>query len=200
MLTYIEGILAEKSPAQAIIDCHGLGYQLNISLNTYSRLPEIGQKCKLFTHLAVKSEATTPVGMVLYGFHSNDEKNVFLHLISVNGVGMNTGRLILSSLSTAEIVTAVGSGDLYTFKKVKGIGEKTAQRILIELKDKLAKETYQDEIFISPNNSLKNEALTALVMLGFNKNAAEKAMERVVKEQGLDISIEDLIKLSLKHL
>lgn len=200
MLTYIEGILVEKSPAQAIVDCNGLGYQLNISLNTYSKLGETGVKCKLFTHLAVKSEATTPVGMVLYGFHSKDEKNIFLHLISVNGVGMNTARLILSSLSISEIVSAISSGELYTFKKVKGIGEKTAQRILIDLKDKLAKETYQDEIFISPNNSLKNEALSALVMLGFNKNAAEKAIEKVIKESGLSISLEEFIKLSLKHL
>jgi holliday junction DNA helicase RuvA len=200
MLTYIEGILVEKSPAQAIIDCNGLGYQLNISLNTYSKLVEVGQKCKLYTHLAVKSEATTPVGMVLYGFISPDEKNIFLHLISVNGVGMNTARLILSSLTASEIVTAVSGGDLYTFKKVKGIGEKTAQRILIELKDKLSKETYQDEIFIPANNSLKNEALTALIMLGFNKNSAEKALEKVIKDQGLSMSLENLIKLSLKNL
>jgi len=200
MLAYIEGILVEKSPAQAVIDCNGLGYELNISLNTYSKLGETGQKCKLFTHLAIKSEATTPVGMVMYGFISPDEKNLFLHLISVSGVGMNTARLILSSLSISEIVTAVSNGDLYTFKKVKGIGEKTAQRILIDLRDKLSKENYREEISVLANNSLKNEALSALIMLGFNKNVAEKALEKVIKEQGLSVSLENLIKQSLKYL
>ncbi len=200
MLTYIEGILVEKSPAHAVIDCNGLGYQLNISVNTFSKLGETGIKHKLHTHLAVKSEATTPVGMVLYGFATPDEKTVFLHLITVNGVGMNTARLILSSLTTADVVAAINSGDLYTFKKVKGIGEKTAQRILIELKDKVLKDTYQNENFSSLNNSLRNEALSALIMLGFNKNAAEKAVEKVIKDQGLSMSIEDIIKLSLKHL
>ena len=200
MLTYIQGILVEKGPAQAIVECNGLGYELNISLNTFSKLGEIGQKCKLFTHLAIKSEATTPVGMVMYGFVSPDEKNLFLHLISVSGVGMNTARLILSSLSISEIVTAVSNGDLYTFKKVKGIGEKTAQRILIDLRDKLSKENYREEISVLANNSLKNEALSALIMLGFNKNVAEKALEKVIKEQGLSVSLENLIKQSLKYL
>lgn len=200
MLTYIEGTLVEKSPAHAVIDCNGLGYLLNISVNTFSKLGETGIKHKLFTHLAVKSEATTPVGMVLYGFATADEKTIFLHLITVNGVGMNTARLILSSLTTADVVAAIYAGDLYTFKKVKGIGEKTAQRILIELKDKVTKDAYQGENFISSNNSLRNEALTALIMLGFNKNAAEKAVEKVIKDQGLSMSIEELIKLSLKHL
>lgn len=200
MLSYIHGILVEKSPAHAVIECNGMGYLLNISVNTYSNLGDPGIKLKLFTHLAVKSEATTPVGMVLYGFATTDEKNMFLHLITVNGVGMNTARLILSSLTTADVVNAINTGDLYTFKKVKGIGEKTAQRILIELKDKVAKEIYQGENFISSNNSLRNEALSALIMLGFNKNAAEKAVDKVIKEQGISISIEDLIKFSLKHL
>lgn len=200
MLSYIEGLLIEKNPAAAVIDCGGVGFMLNISVNTFTQLGEINQKCKLFTHLAIKSEATTPVGLVIYGFATEEERYLFLELISVNGVGYNTARLILSSLTTGETVSAISNGDFFTFKKVKGIGEKTAQRIIIELRDKISKTSGQKEFLIPANNTLNNEALQALVMLGFNRNAAEKAIDKVIKNEGVSIVLEDLIKHALKLL
>lgn len=200
MLSYIEGLLVEKNPATAVIDCSGVGFMLNISVNTFSQLGEVNQKCKLFTHLAIKSEATTPVGLVLYGFATKDELSLFQELISVNGVGSNTARLILSSLTVEETVSAISLGDVFTFKKVKGIGEKTAQRIIIELRDRIAKVSGAKEFSIPVNNTLSNEALTALIMLGFNRNAAGKAIEKVIKNEGVNIVLEDLIKQALKLL
>ncbi|HNW97188.1 MAG TPA: Holliday junction branch migration protein RuvA [Bacteroidales bacterium] len=200
MFSYIEGLLVEKSPALAVIDCGGVGFKLNISLNTYSQLKEINLKCKLFTHLAIKSEATNPVGLVLYGFFTEDERSLFQELISVNGVGYNTARLILSSLTTNETVSAISNGDILTFRKVKGIGEKTAQRIIIELRDKISKISGSKEILTSVGNTLSNEALTALIMLGFNRNAALKAIDKVIKNEGVNITLEDIIKQSLKLL
>jgi holliday junction DNA helicase RuvA len=200
MLSYIEGLLVEKNPAVAVIDCGGVGFMLNISVNTYSQLCEVNQKCKLFTHLAIKSEATTPVGLVVYGFATEEERYLFLELISVNGVGYNTARLILSSLTTGETVSAISNSDVFTFKKVKGIGEKTAQRIIIELRDKIAKGSGQKEFLIPVSNTLSNEALSALIMLGFNRNAAGKAIDKVIKNEGVNIVLEDLIKQALKLL
>jgi Holliday junction DNA helicase RuvA len=200
MFSYIEGSLAEKNPTYAVIDCGGVGFLLFISLNTYTLLPETKQKCKLFTHLAIKSEATTPVGLVMYGFATEEEKSLFLELISVSGVGTNTARLILSSLTTAEVVSAISNGDISTFRKVKGIGEKTAQRIIIDLKDKISKMPQSKEFFLPQNNTLRNEALSALIMLGFNKNSAEKAIEKVIKNEGVNFSLEQLIKQALKLL
>jgi Holliday junction DNA helicase RuvA len=200
MFSYLEGTLTEKNPTFAVIDCGGVGFLLFISLNTYTILPETNQKCKLFTQLAIKSEATTPVGMVLYGFATEEEKNLFIELISVSGVGTNTARLILSSLTTSEVVSAICNGDIYTFKKVKGIGEKTAQRIIIDLKDKISKSPQSKEFFLPQNNTLRNEALSALIMLGFNKNSAEKAIEKVIKNEGVNFSLEELIKQALKLL
>lgn len=200
MLSYIEGILIEKNPATAVIECGGVGFKLNISVNTFTQLGEVNQKCKLYTHLAIKSEATTPVGLVLYGFVTEDERYIFHELISVNGVGFNTARLILSSLTTGETVSAISNGDVFTFKKVKGIGEKTAQRIIIELRDRITKVSGQKEFLIPVNNTLSNEALTALIMLGFSRNAAVKAIDKVVKNEGVDIVLEDLIKHALKLL
>jgi Holliday junction DNA helicase RuvA len=200
MFSYLEGVLTEKNPTYAVIDCGGVGFLLFISLNTYSLLPEPTQKCKLFTHLAIKSEATTPVGLVLYGFATEEEKSLFLELISVSGVGTNTARLILSSLSTSEVVTAISNGDIYTFRKVKGIGEKTAQRIIIDLKDKVSKISVSKEFFLPQNNTFRNEALSALIMLGFNKNSAEKAIEKIIKNDGVSLSLEEMIKQALKLL
>lgn len=200
MLSYIEGILIEKNPAAAVIDCSGVGFILNISVNTYTQLGDAGRKCKLFTHLAIKSEATTPVGLVLYGFATEDERYIFHELISVNGVGFNTARLILSSLTTGETVSAISNGDVFTFKKVKGIGEKTAQRIIIELRDRIVKGSGHKEFLMPVSNTLSNEALTALIMLGFNRNAAGKAIDKVIKTEGINIVLEDLIKQALKLL
>ncbi|MFH0867063.1 MAG: Holliday junction branch migration protein RuvA [Bacteroidota bacterium] len=200
MLSYIEGILIEKNPATAVIDCSGVGFMLNISVNTFTQLCEVNRKCKLYTHLAIKSEATTPVGLVLYGFATEEERYIFHELISVNGVGFNTARLILSSLTTGETVSAISNSDVFTFKKVKGIGEKTAQRIIIELRDRIVKGSGQKEFLLPVNNTLSNEALTALIMLGFNRTAAGKAIDKVIKTEGVNIVLEDLIKQALKLL
>jgi Holliday junction DNA helicase RuvA len=136
----------------------------------------------------------------MYGFATEEEKSLFLELISVSGVGTNTARLILSSLTTAEVVSAISNGDISTFRKVKGIGEKTAQRIIIDLKDKISKMPQSKEFFLPQNNTLRNEALSALIMLGFNKNSAEKAIEKVIKNEGVNFSLEQLIKQALKLL
>lgn len=200
MISYIEGILTEKNPTYAVIDCGGVGFLLFISVNTYTQLPDANVRCKLHTHLTIKSEATTPVGLVIYGFATEEERSIFLELISVSGVGSNTARLILSSLTTSEVISAISNGDIYTFRKVKGIGEKTAQRIIIDLKDKIGKVPQSKEFFLPQNNTLRNEALSALIMLGFNKNSAEKVIEKVIKNEGVNISLENVIKQALKLL
>jgi Holliday junction DNA helicase RuvA len=200
MLSYIQGKLTEKNPTYAVIDCGGVGFLLFISVNTYSSLPEIDQACKLHTHLTIKSEATTPVGLVMYGFATVEERSIFLELISVSGIGSNTARLILSSLTTTEVISAICNGDYFTFRKVKGIGEKTAQRIIIDLKDKISKTPQSKEFFLPQHNNIQNEALSALIMLGFNKNTAEKVIDKVIKNEGITISLEELIKQALKHL
>jgi Holliday junction DNA helicase RuvA len=200
MLSYIQGILTEKTPTYAVIDCSGVGFLLFISVNTYASLPELNQKCKLHTHLTIKSEATTPVGLVMYGFTNVEERSIFLELISVSGIGSNTARLILSSLTTTEVISAISNGDVFTFKNVKGIGEKTAQRIIIDLKDKISKIPHSKDFFLPQHNNMQNEALSALIMLGFNKNTAEKVIEKVIKTQGVNISLEEMIKQALKLL
>jgi len=136
MIHFIEGTLVEKNPVYAVIEAGGIGYFLNISLNTYTKLGEEGTKCRLLTYMAIKNEAATPVGVTLYGFYTAEERDMYINLISVNGVGANTARLILSSLTTGEIVSALANGQVATFEKVKGIGTKTAQKIIIDLKNK----------------------------------------------------------------
>ena len=133
MIYFVDGKLIEKNPAYAIVETCGIGYFINISLNTYSRLGNAGESCRLFTYLAIKSEAATPVGVTLYGFFTIEERDLYINLLSVNGVGANTARLILSSLSTDEVIFALSSGSVSTFEKVKGIGSKTAQKIIIDL-------------------------------------------------------------------
>lgn len=201
MLNFIEGNLVEITPAYAVIESHGMGYMANISLRTYSAVKDL-QRCKLFTHLAVKSEATTPVGLVLYGFVDEEERHLFLQLISVSGVGANTARLILSSLTLEEIYYAVVNGNAATFQKVKGIGEKSAQRIIIDLKGKIDKVGSGKENILPAHNKLKEEALAALIMLGFTRNIAEKAIEKIIHQSmdGHSITVEELIKQSLKIL
>ncbi|WP_374166398.1 Holliday junction branch migration protein RuvA [Arcticibacter sp. MXS-1] len=196
MYAYIDGKLVFKCPAYVVIEAGGIGYHINISLNTYSSLPET-ERCKLFTWLHVKEDAHT-----LYGFADEGERRLFLHLISVSGIGPGTGRMILSSISPEEIQTAIVKGDLPLIKRIKGIGPKTAQRLILELQDKLKKEGIETLTAIPQYNSAKEEALAALVMLGFAKNVAEKALDNVSqnqKEQGL-LSVEQLIKSALKNL
>ena len=194
MYDYFIGKLAEKTPTYAVIDCNGVGYLLNISLYTYSQLNET-EKCKLFAHLSIKEDAHT-----LYGFSTKLERETFRQLINVSGVGAATARVILSSLNPQEIADAILTANVSTFKNVKGIGEKTAQRIIIDLKGKLDKENIGAEIFVGQHNNNRNEALMALTLLGFQKSHAEKALDKVMKTNEGDVSIEELIKQTLKIL
>lgn len=200
MIYFVEGKLVEKNPAFVIIETGGIGYFINISLNTYSRLSDPGNSCKLFTYLAIKSEAATPVGITLYGFYSTEERDLYINLLSVNGVGANTARLILSSLTTDEVILALSGGSVTTFEKVKGIGSKTAQKIIIDLQGKYSKIASHQEIFSPLHNKNKDLALTGLIMLGFNKSNAEKALDKIIKSEPNLLSVEDMIKKALKTL
>lgn len=194
MFAYIDGKLVFKCPTYVVIDAGGVGYHINISLNTYGSL-EDSERCKLYTWLHVKEDAHT-----LYGFHDEGERRLFLHLISVSGIGPNTGRMILSSITPAEIQTAIVKGDVPLIQRIKGIGPKSAQRMILELQDKLKKEGPDSLISMPSNNTSREEALSALIMLGFAKNAAEKALDSAIKSASEDLSVELLIKTALKSL
>ena len=194
MYAYIDGKLVFKSAAFVVIDAGGVGYHINISLNTYSRLPN-SERCKLFTWLHVKEDAHT-----LYGFADEGERRLFLHLISIPGIGPNTGRMMLSSITPEEIQHAIISGNVSLIQRIKGIGPKSAQRVILELQDKLRKEG-ADTLSASPlNKTAKDEALSALVMLGFARNAAEKVLEQEINKNNDDLTVEQLIKFALKSL
>ena len=194
MYAYIDGRLVFKCPAYVIVEAGGIGYHINISLNTYSKLPD-GERCKLYVWLHVKEDAHT-----LYGFIDEGEKRLFLHLISVSGIGPGTGRMILSSVTPDEIQAAIVKGDVPLIQKIKGIGPKSAQRIILELQDKLKKEGLESLITLPQINTAKDEALSALVMLGFAKNVAEKAIDIVLKRSNENLTVEQLIKNALKSL
>ena len=194
MYAYISGKLAFKCPTYVVIDAGGVGYHINISLNTYSSISD-KENCKLYTWQHVKEDAHT-----LYGFAEEGERRLFLHLISVSGIGPNTGRMMLSSITPNEIQTAIVNADLPLIQRIKGIGVKSAQRLVLELQDKLKKEGSGSLIAAPLNNTIKEEALSALMMLGFAKPASEKAIENALKTGGTDQSIEQMIKLALKNL
>jgi Holliday junction DNA helicase RuvA len=193
MYEFISGKIIELNPTYAVIEAGGIGYNINISLQTYAML-ENKSEAMLYLHQVVREDAH-----LLYGFAHKAERVLFRHLISVSGVGANTARVILSSLSADEISTAILHGDINTLKRIKGIGLKTAQRIVVDLKDKLGKGGADQEIFTSQNNTLKQEALSALVMLGFAKSVAEKNIDQLLK-QNPSHSVESLIKDALKGL
>ena len=193
MYAYIDGKLAFKSAAFVVIDVGGVGYHINISLNTYSRLGT-AERCKLFTWLHVKEDAHT-----LYGFFDEGERRLFLHLISITGIGPNTGRMMLSSITPEEIQNAIISGNISLIQRIKGIGPKSAQRIILELQDKLRKEGSNTLSPLPLNKTVKEEALSALVMLGFARNAAEKVVEQESNKNN-DLTVEQLIKYALKSL
>jgi Holliday junction DNA helicase RuvA len=196
MIHHIKGTIIEKNPAYVILEtAGGVGYYIHISLNTFSQLKD-EQQVTLLTHYVVKEDA-----QLLYGFHSEDERSLFRLLIGVNGIGPNTACLILSALSVQDVVNAIASQDLRTIQSVKGIGAKTAQRVVMELKDKVAKGSFgvQDNFSSSYNNN-KMEALSALVALGFAKNLAEKVLDGIVKSEGSELTVEELIKKALKLL
>lgn len=193
MYAFISGKVAELTPAYAVIDNNGIGYFINITLNTFTAIGEQAQ-VKLYTHLQVLEDAHN-----LFGFYTTQERDLFEMLITVSGVGCNTARLILSSLTVNELSTAIANEDVRTIQSVKGIGTKTAQRLVVDLKDKVKKTDFVEEIVGVVNNTAKNEALTALVTLGFGKNAADKALNKILKQQP-DASVEVMIREALKLL
>ena len=195
MFAYIKGKLAYKEAAYAIIETNGIGYKINIPLSTYTKIG-IEDECKLFTYFHVREDA-----QILFGFSSQDEKSVFLDLMGVNGVGPSTALAALSSLSTHEIKSSIASENIKMVQTIKGVGAKSAQRIVLELKDKYQKEgTSNDSNEKQPsfNNSIRQEALTALTTLGVNKSSAEKTIDNILKKQIENITLETLIKLALK--
>lgn len=198
MIEYIKGKLAEKNPAYVIIEQGGVGYLVNISLQTFSAIKDL-DSAKLFTHLTFRIEATTPSGYVLCGFHDAAERHLYRMLISVSGVGNSTAMLMLSSLAFGKIIEAISQGELSVLKGVKGIGNKTAQRIIVELQDKIGKDATAPEFLGIAHNTRKDEALIGLTTLGFGKAAAEKALSTVLKSNP-DLSVEFLIKEALKIL
>lgn len=193
MITQIKGKLVEKNPTYAVIDCNGVGYLLHISLNTYSSLPN-DEYVLLYTHLSVREDAHT-----LYGFSSKIEREVFLLLTSVSGVGPSTARTMLSSMTSIEVSQAIASEDVKLIQSVKGIGAKTAQRVIVDLKDKVLKTFDLDEVSVVQNNTNKEEALSALEVLGYARKQAEKVIGGILKETP-DASVEKLIKQALKKL
>lgn len=193
MLEYVKGDISELSPTFVVIDNQGLGYFINISLTTYAALEKL-TSCQLYLYEAIREDA-----FVLYGFLKKEERNAFLQLISVSGVGANTARMILSSLSVSELQEAVISGNENALKNVKGIGLKTAQRIIVDLKDKLGNldNIAKNSLSFSRNQGIRSEAVSALVMLGFNAAVSQKAVDKILAEMP-DIRIEELVKKSLK--
>jgi holliday junction DNA helicase RuvA len=195
MIYHIEGKLVEKTPTYAVIDAAGVGYIMQISLNTFSKIGDV-EKCKLFTEqVYVRDDMPR-----FFGFADIPERNLFRQLVSVSGVGGTSALLMLSSLSAAEIQNAIVTGNVALLKSVKGIGEKTAQRIIVDLKDKMGKGVELVDFIISPNNILKEEALSALVMLGFNKSGADKVLDKIIRTEGTGLTVEHLIKSALKSL
>ena len=195
MIYHIEGKLIEKTPTYVVIDAGGVGYVMQISLNTFTKIGD-SEKCKLFTEqMYVRDDMPR-----FYGFADIAERNLFRLLVSVSGVGGTSALLMLSSLSAAEIQNAIATANVAVIKSVKGIGEKTAQRVIVDLKDKMGKGDLSAEIFSSVNNTLKEEALSALVMLGFNKQAADKALDKIIRTEGTGQTVEQLIKSALKNL
>ncbi|MEY5068720.1 MAG: Holliday junction ATP-dependent helicase RuvA [Bacteroidota bacterium] len=194
MYAYIDGKLSFKGPTYVVIEAGGVGYHINISLNTFSSIQD-QEQCKLYTWLHVKEDAHT-----LYGFADEGERRLFLHLISVSGIGPNTGRMMLSSITPQEIQQAIVNGDVPLIQRIKGIGPKSAQRLILELQDKLKREGYDSLISIPKNHTVKDEALSALIMLGFAKNAAEKALDQAINQANGSLTVEALIKIALKSL
>lgn len=193
MITHIQGKLVEKNPSFVIIDCNGIGYFLRISLQTFSKLSN-DEHCMLFTHLSIKEDAHT-----LFGFYDKDERELFRLLISVSGVGPNTAQMILSSLTPHEIQQAILTENVSVLQGVKGIGGKTAQRIILDLKDKIAKLGISANSSSTSYNTIREEALSALTMLGFSKNSIEKYIDKELQEDG-SVEVEELVKRVLKKM
>ena len=194
MYEYIKGRLVEKNPAYAVIDCNGVAYYINISVYTYSRLGD-EESCLLFNHLVIREDAH-----MLFGFIDTVERDLFRHLISVSGVGVSTARIILSSLNPTEVTQAIVEGNAPMLQRIKGIGSKTAERIIIDLKNKLSRNLIPSEKSGILHNTNREEALSALSILGFSKVLAEKVLNKIIETEGSGLSVEQLIKQSLRML
>lgn len=191
MIGHLNGRLIEKNPTELIIECGGVGYEVKISLNTFSSIGN-DESVKVFTKLVVREDA-----QILYGFAAKEEREMFNHLVSVSGIGPNTAMIMLSSMVPDEIAHAIQSEDVRTIQGIKGIGAKTAQRVIIDLKDKMLKMVFSSENIFNQNNTNRFDALTALVSLGFDKKSAEKAIDKIAAG---DETVEKLIKEALKIL
>lgn len=196
MISFLRGKLVQKYPTYVVIDVGGVGYHVNISLQTYSDVKD-QENILVYTHLSIREDAH-----ILFGFSNEAERKLFQQLISVNGVGPNTAIVMLSYMSSSEIKTAIVSDDAVALQKIKGIGGKTALRVIIELKDKLKKESWDDSnppLSVGPHNTVRREALSALLTLGLPKATAEKSVDTVLKKSGNTITLEDLVKQALKN-
>tara|TARA_B100001287_G_scaffold52004_1_gene40913 strand:- start:495 stop:1076 length:582 start_codon:yes stop_codon:yes gene_type:complete len=193
MITHLKGKLVEKSPTNVVIEVNGIGYWVNISLTTFSQIPD-NENIKLYTHLQIKEDSHS-----LYGFYSKKEREIFRLLISVSGVGTSTARTMLSSLDPQQVVEAISSNNVSIVQSVKGIGSKTAQRLIIELRDKILKIYDLDKTYVNSNNTTREEALSALEVLGINKKSSERLVDNIIKENQ-DISVEEIIKETLKNI
>ncbi len=193
MITHIQGKLIEKNPTDVVIDCNGVGYMLNISLHTFSQIPD-QENLKLYTHLIVKEDSHT-----LFGFSSLAEREIFKMLISVSGVGASTARTMLSSLTPKQVREGIAHGDIALIQSIKGIGAKTAARVILDLKDKILKVYDIDELSTPKNNTSKDEALSALEVLGFIRKQSERVVDRIVTNQP-NANVETIIKEALKNL
>ncbi len=193
MIHHLKGKLVEKNPTHVIVECGGVGYFVNISLHTFSKLND-AENIQLFTHLQVKEDSHT-----LFGFSEKSEREIFRLLLSVSGIGSSTARTMLSSLSPAQIRDAIANGDAHTIQGIKGIGAKTAQRVILDLRDKVLKVYDIDEVSSNSNNTNKEEALSALEVLGFARRQAERVVDKVLTQDS-SLSVENIIKLALKNL
>jgi holliday junction DNA helicase RuvA len=193
MIAHIQGKLVEKTPTEVVIDCNGVGYSVNISLHTFSLIPN-SDHLKLYTHLLIKEDSHT-----LFGFVEKSEREIFKLLISVSGIGANIARTMLSSIEPKQIINAIGSGDVGTIQSIKGIGVKTAQRTILDLKEKVLKLYDLDEVSASQSNTNRDEALSALEVLGFIRKTSEKVVEKIVRDMP-DATVETIIKQALKNL
>ncbi len=197
MITHLKGTLVSKSPTEITIDVGGVGYAVNISLSTYEQLPEINTELYIHCHHHVREDA-----QLLYGFSSNNEREMFRMLISVSGIGTKMAQIILSGIRPDELVRTITAQAIHTLTSIPGVGKKTAERLVLELKDKVSKMESSDKIFDLPNSgaSIRSEALTALISLGFSRDKAEQSLRGVLSEaNGISISVEELIKRALQY-
>ena len=193
MIHHLKGQLIEKNPTYLVIACNGVGYMVNISLHTFSLIPD-SENISVYTHLHVKEDSHT-----LYGFYQKSERDIFRLLISVSGVGTSTARTMLSSLEPSQVKDAIANGDVPTIQSVKGIGAKTAQRVILDLKDKILKVYGEDEVFVPQDNTIKEEALSALETLGFARKQATRVVDKIMRDS-TSPTVESIIKMALKNL